>query len=120
MGLTNPKWIIGILTLFALLTLISGLIEGTYIGPNEVSTLQTFVRPPLTDPSAMWTWLTVTLWDVLWFDYAFFYGGWSIFKYALFWPISAGIVVSFLALLVQASIVAIRGVVGGLTSLLRR
>lgn len=120
MGLTNPKWLIGILTLFIMFTLISGLIEGAYLGPNEVTTLQNFVRPPLTEPGKMWTWLTEHVWDVLWFDYAFFSGGWVIFKYAIFWPISAGILVSYLALLVQAAIVAIRSVVGGITSLLRR
>lgn len=120
MGLTNPKWLIGILMAFIVLTLISGVIEGTYIGADEVTTLKDFVRPPLSSPSSMYTWLTETLWTVLWFDYAFFHGGWSIFRYAIFLPVSAGVVISYGAILIQAMIVALRSVAGGVGALLRR
>jgi len=105
MGLTNPRWLIGILTTFGILTLISGILEGTYLGPGEVSLLQEFVRPPIFDPIKMIEWFG-TLWRVLWFDYSFFYGNWNIVKYVLFWPISAGVVVSVGVVLLQAAYTA--------------
>jgi len=120
MGLTNPKWLIGIFMLFVVLTLISGVLEGTYLGTEETSLLRRAISPPLERPWALPKWFLDTVPSVLFFQYAFFHGEWRVFQYIFFWPISVGVMVSFGALLIQASIVAIRSVVGGLLGFLRR
>lgn len=104
--MTNPKWLIAIATLFVALTLVCGILEGSYLGAGHTSLLAEFIRPPILNPTAMMGWFG-NLWNMLWFDYSMFHGGWAIFKYIFFWPISIGLVVSYGALLVQAAIVAI-------------
>ena len=120
MGLTNPKWLIGIFMLFAVLTVISGILEGTYLGTEETSLMRDAMSPPLTNIFAMPGWLLRTVPRVIFFDYAFFHGEWRIFKYIFFWPIGIGVMASFCAILIQASIVAIRGVAGGILGFLGR
>jgi len=111
--MTNPKWLIGLGTAFILLTLLSSTLEGAYISGTEVSRLSMFLNPHglFTQPL---TWLS-NLWGMLWFDYSFFHGSWLIFKYALFWPISFGLIVSFGAQVALTVVSGIRGLVGILT-----
>jgi len=105
--MTNPKWLTGILTLFVILTLFSGLLEGAYLGAGEVSKLRVLMSPDF-PPSLAWF---SNVWGVLWFDYAFFHGSWVIFRYAIFWPITIGLLVSYGALLFQAVVVAFRSLI---------
>jgi len=107
--MTSPKWLIGILTAFVLLTLLNGILEGVYLGEGTVTRLQTLMSLPT---SLAWF---SNLWGVLWFDYSFFHGGWIILKYALFWPISLGLLISYGALLVQSIIGGLGRIVGLLT-----
>ena len=110
------KWIIGLMTAFVILTILSGIIEMQYLGTSDAGILHNIITAPkittFNDPiSIVVTLATATLniakalWQAFWWDYAFFQGYWVIIKYALFWPISIGIIVAFL--------LAIRGVSSG-------
>ena len=102
-----------------MLTLLSGILEGAYLEGDETSTIRDFLRMDWANPLVLPGQLIGNLNKVLWFDYAFFDGEWAILRYIFFLPISIGVVISYGALLVQAAIVAIRGVVGGLARLVR-
>jgi hypothetical protein len=113
--MTNPKWLIGIAAIFALFSLICGVLEGSYLGPNEVGRLAAL----MTWPGIMGipTWIG-NLWSMLWFDYACFHGGWLIIKYVFFWPVSIGLVVSYGALLLPYLVAGARSILSGLAGLL--
>lgn len=85
----NPKWVIGLATAFVLMTIISNILEG--IWGTEVTRLQLLINPSFWPPGAVWAYIE-NLWGLLWFDYSFFYGSWTIFRYAIFIPISVGLV----------------------------
>lgn len=51
-------------------------------------------------PGLVWG-LIVLVWNMFWFDYAFFQGGWIIMRY-LFWSVSIG--------LIWSMVLAVRGV----------
>ena len=109
--MTQPNWLIGIATLFVVLTLVCGVLEGTYLGPGEIGLLKTLITWP-----GIWgipTWIAAA-WHMLWFDYACFYGDWLILKYAIFWPISVGLVVSYAALIFPQLISGLRSLIPGL------
>ena len=110
------KWIIGLMTAFIILSLLSGIIEMQYLGTSDAGILNSIITAPevvsfnnpltavYTFASFAWN-MTKALWAAFWWDYAFFQGYWVIFKYAIFWPISVGIIV--------AIVLAIRGVSSG-------
>lgn len=117
--MTNPKWLIGIATLFVACTLWSGICEGAYLGGTDLNTLfNTLIRLPAPwNPVGVWNWL-MNLWAMFWFDYAFFHGDWVIVQ-TIFQCISLGVVVSYGAALLPTLIAAVGGVLGGITRLLR-
>lgn len=92
--------------LFGILTIISGIIELGTMGAGELSTLQALMEPEVpeyTNPiGATAAYMTVAwdymqnLWDILWFNYAFFEGEWLLIKYIVFWPVSIGIIMTFI------------------------
>jgi len=118
MGLTNPKWLIGIISLFLMLSILSGILEGAYLGDSELADVRRFTQAPFTEPWAMPGWIVGILSKVLFFDYAFFHGEWAILRYIFFLPIGIGVIISYGALLFQAAVVALRGAVGGIARLL--
>lgn len=117
--------LIGLAMLWLIGTLISLTLEGSYIGQEAqydisgnqigtVSTLEKLMAPEfseMTNPisfvvgvfNIIWDYVGI-LWNMLWWNYAFFVGVWSIFKY-VGWCISLGIVVSL--------VLAIRGTSSG-------
>jgi len=110
------KWVIALMTGFVILSLLSGIIEMQYLEPGETGVLQTILTSPkvttINNPlTAPFTFLSVAwniikaLWSAFWWNYAFFQGYWVIVKYAIFWPISVGLIV--------AIIMALRGVASG-------
>lgn len=99
--MTNPKWLVGLMTIFIVFQVLCGLVEKTY----GVETTRLIL---LMKPSLSVTYLQ-TFWDMLWFNYSFFHGGWEILKYVLFWPISIGLVISFVATIVMGLIGVLRG-----------
>ena len=87
----NPKWVIGLASAFVLMTIVSLILEGIYgLGSTRLYQL---MNPSFWPPHAAWEYIKV-LWGILWFDYSFFYGQWIIFRYAVFMPISVGLVAS--------------------------
>ena len=106
-----------LMTAFVVLTLMSAAIEqSTNADDTALQRLQTIMeRPEVTEINnplsfaitfAKKVWSVIKLiWKALWWDYAFFTGVWSIVKYAIFWPISVGMVFSLL--------IVMRGVASG-------
>lgn len=100
----KTSWLIGIITLYILLQIASGIGELTYPGSAETNRLVALMNPDIpvsTNPigavvayiTAGWHYIQ-NLWGCFWFDYSFFQGGWLMAKYAIFWPVSIGVVVS--------------------------
>lgn len=113
----SPKWIIGLATLFIAGTVLSGLLELQYLGSAEAGLFyrltHNYEAIEFTNPLvALGTFATVAwayigdIWTMFIWDYAFFEGSWSIFRYLIFWPISIGLIVSLI-------LAAIRGVSSG-------
>jgi len=98
-------------------TLLSGLLEQQYLGSAEAGVfyrlLTGYKEIEFTNPLvAVGTFVSVgweyvkAIWTMFWWNYAFFEGTWGIVKYAIFWPISIGLIVSLV-------LAAVRGVSSG-------
>jgi len=87
----NPKWVIGLASAFILLTIVSNILEGVW--GMEATRLQVLFGFNFWPPSQAVAWIK-NLWGILSFDYSFFYGGYAIFRWAVFFPISVGLVVA--------------------------
>ncbi len=93
--------------LFVLLTIISGVVEMTTMGDDDVSRIEALMtKPQIEETSGIlgtvvgvvgfaWGYLE-NLWGILWFDYAFFQGQWIIVKYIIFMPISAAMIIAII------------------------
>ena len=101
----STKWLIGLLLMWGVMTLISGVLESTTLGENEVGILQGLMTSPTVTSStdflgAATSWINYgtnfigNLWDVFWFNYSFFQGQWLIVKYVIFMPISVALAFS--------------------------
>lgn len=117
----RSTWLVGLAILWLIGTIISMTLEATYIGQEvqytesgevvgTVSTLDKLMNPEFdefTNPftfivgvfNIVWDYIGV-LWNMLWWNYTFFTGVWSIFKY-IGWCISLGLIMSL--------VLAIRG-----------
>jgi len=97
----KTSWVIGLIMLFIIMTVISGICEMTYLPATEESRLWVLLHPfegfrsILDLPEMVFDW-AVNLWGMFWFDYAFFQNEWIIVKY-LFWSISIGLIWSILS-----------------------
>lgn len=100
--MTNPKYIIGLFMLFGVCTIIMGIIEGIPYGSDETTKLYDLMKPSFS------LGYLGNLWDMFWFDYPFLTGNLLYVKYVIFWPMSIGLIVSFVV-----------GIVSGLGGLLR-
>ena len=106
--MSSPKWIIAILMAFVLLQVINGIIEYQWLGNTvgEEGTIEAIIQPTLS-PNYLYG-----LWDALWWKYAQFapilpdgsYNPWSLFRYAVLLPLSAG--VAFVIILSMLRVVA--------------
>jgi len=111
----STKWLIGLTTLFIILTIASNIIEQAYLGTGETGTIwnvmKSFQAINFSNPLTAVGGIIIAVIDLvkgifamLTFDYAFFTGVWEVFRW-LFMSISLGIVVSL--------VLAIRGVSSG-------
>jgi len=101
------KWLVALMTAFIVLSLLSGIIEQEYLGNSTAGLLsQVITRPEVTEVNnpltfvatfvtQIWQILKV-VWQAFTWDYAFFDGYWAIVRYAIFMPISVGMIVSLL------------------------
>jgi len=109
------KWIIGLWVLFIGGSLLSGILEMQFLsgsGDQEEAIFETLMSPPSfteTNPlTLVWVVVTTTfewlqaLWNMLWWNYAFLTGGYSIIKWILLYPLSIAFATSI--------VLAIRGV----------
>ena len=85
----NPKWVIGLSSAFVLMSALSMILEGAY--GTESSLLLRLMQPAFWPPWRAWSFISA-LWNMLWFNYSFFYGSFTIIRWALFVPISVGLV----------------------------
>jgi len=95
------RWVITLVSLWLGLSLVSGIMEQTYLGSSHAGLLLTLLEPniPATSNFLEGTlayvtvgrdWL-LTLWQMFWFDYAMFEGAWVIVR-MFFIAISLGMV----------------------------
>ena len=101
----KTSYFIGLSILFVVLTLISGICELDYAKSiGSITHLEALMKPDIPSYNnpigAVAAYITVawsyvqTLWSMLWFDYAFFDGGWIWIRYIFFIPISIGLVLT--------------------------
>lgn len=105
----HPKWLIALGMVFIVCSILSGVLEMSYLGNHETSTLwkamSAFDIVDSSNPLSIASGVVVGMWNlikaafqILLWDYAFFTGYWLVVKY-LFMTISLGIVVAlFLSL----------------------
>lgn len=102
----KTSWMIGLVTLFVVLSIIAGVMEMNYLGTEGLSRLQMLMQPDVpayTNPiGAVSAYFTVgwgyiqNLWGMFWFDYPMFTGVWGIVRYVIFLPVSIGVIVSLI------------------------
>lgn len=104
----KTSWIIGLFTLFIVLSLISGIIELAYLGGSEShsNVFSTLFTAEIDTSTSIWgtIWssliltkdIILAIWSALWFDYAFFEGQYQIIRWALLLPVSVGLIFSVL------------------------
>jgi len=104
----KTSWFIGLFTLFITLSILSGIMEMVYLGGSEdhsnvISTLMTAQIDTSTGLlGILWSSIILTkdiivaIWAALWFDYAFFEGQYQIIRWAFFFPVSIGLIISLL------------------------
>ena len=97
-----PKWIIALATLFLAGTIISGILEQSYLGTSDAGMFHKLLTG-YTEMhwynigsviSVAWSYI-VLVWKMFWWDYAFWYGSWEIIRFFC-WTISIGIIVSLI------------------------
>jgi len=108
----NPKWMIGIITLWLMLGLIGGIIEYAYLGEGgETSKLEVLIAPLLANSiggfigSVVTAVTTMDWWSALvgmfLMDFAMFTGVWVIVQWVFFLPLVAAVSISFVITLLQ-------------------
>ena len=103
----KPGWIIGLAMAFVLLTIVASICEMTApLSATAVIRLNTLMNPSFTN---IMGWLG-NLWSMLWFDYPFFEGTWSLARYIFFMPVSVGISVIIAITIAQLLMTALGGV----------
>lgn len=99
------KWTIGLCVAFVLLTLISGVIESTFFSSTDAGIFWGLMNPQvpeITNPvtaafavfSVAWSYIWSIL-RILAFDYAFYQGGFVIFR-VIFCCLSIGMILSLI------------------------
>lgn len=104
------------------MSLICGVVEQTSYLPNDVPGLfQTLIAPPsVAELMSLTFWdRVVSLWNMLWFNYSFFQGGWKIVKY-FFQCISLALVISYGAIILQSLISAGASIISRVGGLIAR
>jgi len=85
----NSNLVIAIVMIWVILMLISGVSEGVYIGDSHASTLYQVMHPSGIS-------FITALFKLFTFDLAMFTGGWVVFQWVFFAPLTAGLVIGLL------------------------
>ena len=100
-------WVIGLVMAFVILSVIASICELTApLSATAISRIEVLMNPNLTNITG---WLG-NLWSMLWFDYPFLTGSWSLVRYICFLPISVGISVILAITIAQLLVTALGGV----------
>lgn len=104
--MTNPVWSVVCMMVVVAGTILCGIVEGA--SGVEITKLTT-----LMDFSISTTWFN-NLWDMLWFNYAFFESSsaLTIVRYCIFIPFSLGMIISFVVLMVASLSTFIQNIFG--------
>jgi uncharacterized membrane protein YedE/YeeE len=101
------KWLIGTFMLFAICTMFSQIIEGTYFADSHVTTLydalMSFKAISFANPlTAIWGILVGlgqvlhAIWTAFIWDYSFLQGGYQLLRWLVLIPMSAGIAIGLM------------------------
>lgn len=97
----HPKWIIALAMLFLAGTIISGILEQSYLGTSDAGMFHDLLSKYkelswnfFTIIKVTWSYI-VLVWKMFWWDYSFWYGSWEIIRFFC-WTISIGIIVSLI------------------------
>jgi len=115
----SPKWLIGILIMFLMCTIFSGIMEATYLGSEEASVFERLLFVEALTTGSAWEGIQNifvgvfsaplqfmgALWDVFTFDYAMYTGDYIIVRFLL--------LTITIALVVSLTLAWIRGVSSG-------
>lgn len=103
----SPWWLFGLVFLMLGMAMVGGLIEGSFLAPDNTGILDTLLRPdviespvaslPIIGPivsglSVAGDWLH-GIWTLFTFDYPFFEGPWIIFRF-IFIGVSVGLIMT--------------------------
>lgn len=101
----NPKWLIFIFSVWIIVAILGGIIEGAYFGGGEAGIFNTLTNLPLFSDEGSFTGKAVAtffsadswgaLFSILTFDFAFFSGATEIFRWVFFMPFALSILISF-------------------------
>lgn len=108
----NPKWLMGIVMLYLVLAVWSGILEGSYITDNQTGIFNTLMNQQqlsFSDPaSAVFSSFVITgdilaaLWKMFWWDFAQFHGEFGIFRLILI-ALSIGVVFAIVLSILRGS-----------------
>ena len=115
----SPKWLIGVLIMFLMCTLFSGIMEMTYLGADEASVFDRLLFVEVLTTGSAWEGIQNVfagiftapmqfmdaLWDVFTFDYAMYTGDYIIVRFLL--------LTITISLVVSLTLAWIRGVSSG-------
>jgi hypothetical protein len=99
----NPKWLMGVVILYLILAVWSGILEGSYLTSNQTSVLDDLMSPeqlsysnPVAAISSVFVIAGKTihaLWTILVWDFAQFNGDFAVFRLPLI-ALSIGIIIA--------------------------
>ena len=107
----SPKWIILVVSIWVVLGLIGGVMEGAYMGHGEHSTLNRLVTSQVMSSTTLWGRISGVFTDgdfwgalakLITFDLAMFVGAWEIFKWILFFPLTVALVLTIALAIIGA------------------
>lgn len=104
--MTNPKWTVAFLLLFVVCTALSSIVEGAELVAGQTRLERFFdIGWSTLLPHNLWSWMG-NLFQMFWFDYAFLAESpYNLVKFFIFWPISAGLVISILMRLLTSLLI---------------
>ncbi len=108
----SAKWIIGLVILYVGMLLLEGMVEmSSPLGASEITRLTKIMAPftpGYTDVGGSgFSWFSFdfsyieNLWQIFWFDFPYFKGGWIYVRYIFFIPISIGVIVTLVIAVVR-------------------
>ena len=110
----SPKWLIGVLIMFLMCSIFSGIIEMTYLGEEEKSVFERLLFVEVFTTDSAWEGIKNVfvgvftnplefmdaLWDIFTFNYAMYTGDYIIVRYLLL-TITAALVISLVLAIVR-------------------